>query len=428
MSTHGPQHDDFRAQSVDQHGGAAYDERFNNFPAAHTNSHGKLFDKFSQRPGVERYGEKWDEFPWKDMPVLHGTHYDEGFDSPSFDADKHGQLHDVFDGARVRYMYGGQDVEGIVLHTERDFAAVESREGDRHEVAIDQLLAYATAQGNPHADAKPKEATPGNTDTSVVGGPQGERPSGESATAMGGTRKSLDDALEVVKSLAPFDEASFDADVEGLGQDVEKSAAAAGAPGVSHLSTKKLTEAHAKFSDHYAAARIAGSHDRAAFSAQVLAATHAELAHRGVMSGGSPEPSRPSGTVSAVQKTDVEKDVDSQETAVQGEAVSEGANWCKTCQHYCRKVVQGTCPTCGNAVGVKKGWTATLDVLKEMRNPANPWQVEGHPIGYRTSTQKYLCQGCGKKHAQSGEAVALHADDAEAHSYGSCDNCGKAIK
>lgn len=545
MSTHGPQHDEFGTRRNDTHGGATYDEGFNSFAAAHSNAHGKLFDKFSERPGVDRYGEHWDEFPWKDIPSLHGQHYDEGYDSPSFDGGEHGQLHDVFRGARVRYMYGGRDVEGIVLDTQKEFAVVESREGDRHEVMLAQVLQYATAQGNPHAGKKPVEPLDNDSgditaieDGSQKPGPQGERPSGESRTANGGARveggsyddtvvthvksldetldvtksakltpvpgartlkdehgkpivsvatcghcgrswndaavssvtptpsgrcpfehkhvyKTLPEALEVVKTLVPFDEAEFDRDAYAFA-DVAKTSD--GSPGVAHLSTAKLTEAHSKFSDHYTAARITGNHERAHFAAHVLASIHHELATRGVMAEKPDEGHQPvtrglsmghqplrhktatddtdtakaSGLgkhfytrtgigkaryvtnhhdgvkthsdgsafydiaihnnkrdheafVSGLRKQGysessglktVGKSMDADETATQQQDVEGGpaANWCKHCQHYCRKVEAGKCPTCGGAVSVKKSWMDELDVLK---TPGTPQTVPG---------------------------------------------------
>lgn len=375
-ATHGPQHDEFHAQANDQHGGSRFDEGFSSFAAAHTAAHGKLFDKFSKRPGVDRYGERWDEFPWTDMPVLHGNHYDEGYDSPSFDAGVHGRLHDVFRGARVRYMQGGQDVEGVVLQTQRDFAEVEDREGNRHEVTLPQILAYATAQGNPHADAKPKEAIDYDADAIDAkerdphAGPQGERPSGESSRAMGGGKRS-----EVHYDESPFSNKrigaaldvlkvdTFDADVEKMFE------------GAKDLTDDMLEKAHHKFSDHYSVARIAGNHPRAALAAQVLAHVHSEMAKRGMehedpsVEGPTTRGVTPGKTPlkSSPDTADVGKAVDSQESATQGqdlEGANQGAAWCKQCSHYCRKVQDGKCPTCGGPVSVKKRWDASLDVLK----------------------------------------------------------------
>jgi hypothetical protein len=429
MSTHGPQHDEFRSQVADTHGGATYDEGFGGYPAAHSNAHGKLFDKFSERPGVDRYGERWDNFPWKDVPSLHGQHYDEGFDSPSFEGGEHGQLHDVFRGARVRYMYGGRDVEGIVLQTGREFATVESREGDRHEVMLTQVLQYAN-QGQP-SNPEGRTAEPATVDTSVVS----QKPS---APANGGERvdggsyddsvvthvKSFAETLEVVKSLdRPFDEAEFDRDAQALA-DVAKSNP--GNPGVAHLSTKKLTEAHAKFSDHYTAARLTGNHERAHFAANVLASVHHELATRGVMAEKPDEGALPvtrglsSGhqplrNKSATDADDVTKDVDSEETAIQGEGGGPAANWCKTCQHYCRKVTAGKCPTCGNAVGVKKDWTESLDVLKKMRSPAAPHMMVG----------SFKCSNCGhEKYHRGNEFKGGNKDDTARY----CADCGDKEK
>jgi hypothetical protein len=436
MSEHGPQFDEFPSNRSDTHGGATFDEGFNSFAAAHTNAHGKLFDKFSKRPGVDRYGEHWDNFPWKDVPSLYGQHHDEGFDSPTFEGGEHGRLHDVFRGSRVRYMYGGQDVEGVVLDTQRGFAVVESREGDRHEVTLPQILQYATDSGQP-SDPAGRTAEPATVDTSIVT----QKPS---APANGGERteggsyddsvvthvKSLGEALEVVKTLdRPFDEAEFDRDVADFAE-VAKSFV-----GVHHMSTKKLTEAHAKFSDHYTAAKMTGNHDRASFAAQVLASTHAELHARGVMAEKPDEGShpvtrglsaghQPLRNKSATDDADVSKDMDSEETAVQGDT-NEGANWCKTCQHYCRKVEAGKCPTCGGPVGVKKSWMDELDVLKGEEDPDGSVsaRLNRTPIGRRFNNGKVLCPGCSSKQpSRSGPSRPVYKHD------GNCGSCGKAMK
>jgi endogenous inhibitor of DNA gyrase (YacG/DUF329 family) len=71
-------------------------------------------------------------------------------------------------------------------------------------------------------------------------------------------------------------------------------------------------------------------------------------------------------------QVDVAKSVDSSETAVQGDTDGggEGKAWCGQCKHYCRKVEDGKCPTCGSSVRVKKFAERLPDVVKRLRERA----------------------------------------------------------
>lgn len=212
MGTHGPQHDNFRADSGAHHGGARFDE---DFPVkVGADSHGKLFDQFSEKPGVDRYGERWDNFPWREMPAKHGQQFDSEFGQPTaLDGGEHGTWHDVFRGGAVRYIQGGRDYEGVILETHADHAVVRSREGEQHEIGLGQVMAYcdaASLQGNPHVEEFIERAEPSPFDVEIEGeyldaqgsvpipGPQGERPSGESRTARGGGRSSASTDLPPV--------------------------------------------------------------------------------------------------------------------------------------------------------------------------------------------------------------------------------------
>lgn len=340
MTDHGPQFDNFRAQSGFQHGGATFDEDFR--AASASEAHGKLFDKFPKRPGVDRYGERWDDFPWKDVPSRHGGNYDEGFASRTAHSGDHGTWFDEFRGAAVRYMVEGADYEGVVEETHPDHMVVRSREGARHEVIPDQLLAYATGMGNPFAGDSPKAAE--TVDLASIGassmpGPQGERPSGESHTAMGGGRHSLDVSAGQSKVANKTEDDDLD---------VTKTWPTVGAKG------------------HYWHSMLGKS---------IPVTVHRTPDKRGYMHVKMPKEHGgeirrvPAGVVSQ-HPPKVGKSVDSSETAAQkkDDGGSTGQKWCKTCKHYCRRTPGGKCPTCGNAVTdtTRKSFDAGLDVIKEL--------------------------------------------------------------
>ena len=215
---HGALYDNFTAQARSRHG-AQHDEFHREGGKGGMD---RLTDKFPQRKGVDRYGERFDDFGWIDVDGGHGLLYDEGFSTPTAHTGDHGTWHDQFrPGTQVRYMSDGADYEGVVISLHAGYAKVRSREGADHEVLPSQVLQFRTAEAadHPQQHTQSVTATPGHTDTSVVGGPQGERPSGRSRTAMGGgarrkpdagmdspvthvTGKTLDETIAEVRKLA----------------------------------------------------------------------------------------------------------------------------------------------------------------------------------------------------------------------------------
>ena len=143
--THGPQHDNFRAQSGEHHGGAQHDEAFR--PAKADRPHGAQHDEFGT-PSVadQKHGAQWDEFPWEPMPVLHGSQFDQNFaERAALTSGEHGTWHDVFRGAKVRAIVSGADVEGTVLNTGDDHAFIETSGGARHEIGLGQIREFRRA-------------------------------------------------------------------------------------------------------------------------------------------------------------------------------------------------------------------------------------------------------------------------------------------
>ncbi len=377
MGTHGPQHDNFRADSGAHHGGARFDE---DFPVkVGADSHGKLFDQFSEKPGVDRYGERWDNFPWREMPAKHGQQFDSEFGQPTaLDGGEHGTWHDVFRGGAVRYIQGGRDYEGVILETHADHAVVRSREGEQHEIGLGQVMAYcdaASLQGNPHVEEFIERAQPSPFDFSAEGevfdaqegvphpGPQGERPSGESRSAQGGGRRSL------AADTPPVVEQVTGKTVRGEAGAVlsNLASAAVGAPTPTADVTKKPSrtcsiclnprrQAHTYRFTH----EESGETHRA-----ILCPTCAKK-----MIGDLPE--QLPGWKG--ERAGVKKTADSSETATQSQDLEGGATqvWCPKCRHECRDARDGRCPTCGSQVTDKvpdaektdPAWMDSLDVLK----------------------------------------------------------------
>lgn len=201
-TTHGPLHDEFTATSRDPHG-AQQDEGYRD--GKPSRAHGKLLDQFAKPPGVDRYGEHWDEFGWKAMPAMHGLRFDSDFSQPAaLDGGDHGTWHDVFrGGTQVRYIVNGIDYEGVVENTGSDHVAVRSREGARHELGLGQIkeLRWATQSGQ--GDGRKPVAQPGKTADSAPSS-KADAPSAHNTKAHGAGRQQLD----------ATEKTSDDADVE----------------------------------------------------------------------------------------------------------------------------------------------------------------------------------------------------------------------
>ena len=105
MSDHGALFDTFRGQATHDHDGSYYDS-FRQGSAGSGDSHGTLFDQgFRDSSRVGSHGERWDQFDWKAMPVLHGDRFDETFSEPSAFSGTHGSWFDAFrGGAATRFI------------------------------------------------------------------------------------------------------------------------------------------------------------------------------------------------------------------------------------------------------------------------------------------------------------------------------------
>lgn len=371
MSGHGPQFDQFSRQTGSPHGGATFDEGFG-LSATHASAaHGKLFDQFATRPGVDRYGEHFDEFGWQDMPTLHGRHFDEGFASSGSDTAHdnthgHGTWFDAFrGGAEIRCMIDGADYEGTIVDCNADHAVVQTREGGRHEVDYDQILRWRPANGGkPSRDTKRGGMHKPETDTSVVG----SAPTSPSVSANGGhlsdrvhsmpsesivANKTTDEALEVEKGGRRGSPVPAPPGTPQERRTQRIAAAGKKQPEVRHGGFSCKGCGHADWRMHPVIDKTGKP--------------SSQIGMKGCASCGTMHPTRIGKT--SGEALDVSKDVDASETAVQAkdqEAPADGAGkaWCKTCSHYCKKVQDGHCPTCGGPVSVRKSLADTLDLLK----------------------------------------------------------------
>lgn len=209
--SHGPQHDEFHAQSRDPHG-AEHDEF--GTPTAPAAAHGAEHDEFDRQPVAQdtKHGAQFDEFDWTQMPALHGQLMDSDFDQPAaLDGGEHGTWHDVFrGGTEVRYMYGGKDFEGVALNTGSDHLIVQPSNGGpngggRHEIGLGQIkeLRRMTRLGGPAEDRHPV-AQPGKTRDHAPRS-SAEAPSAHSRSAQGGGERAegaMDGSVFANKTLA----------------------------------------------------------------------------------------------------------------------------------------------------------------------------------------------------------------------------------
>jgi ssDNA-binding Zn-finger/Zn-ribbon topoisomerase 1 len=171
---HGSLFDLFPDRPQSLHGGARFDEGFN--LQAKDAPKGRNFDEWGKPSrDVASHGPVWDEFGWKDMPESHGgLLFDEGFDSPSANQTSRGPLYDLFEpSTQVKFIYDGQDAEGIVDHVREDgIVMVTPRAGgDAVEVGVEQFLAYKS----PSVDNA----------TTIAPESDAESPSARDATAHG---------------------------------------------------------------------------------------------------------------------------------------------------------------------------------------------------------------------------------------------------
>lgn len=206
--SHGPLFDEFHAQSGSPHNGAQADSF--NAERADATPHGELMDDGYRAadpvtPGG--HGEKWDSFPWTDMPLIHGAHWDSDFAAPAMLNDvEHGTWMDVFRGGnqQVRAIVDGKDVEAQVIECHPDHVKIKTRDGSIAEAALSQLRAF---RGPAPSRTSIKSASVGHTDAPITAS-SADAPSAHSAKASGGhlpqTHKTIDEALaglDVLKSV-----------------------------------------------------------------------------------------------------------------------------------------------------------------------------------------------------------------------------------
>src|SRR3954447_20387096 len=113
--SHGPQFDEFRADSGNPHNGAQADTGYGTRGAE---PHGGLtFDEAFTAAAVNTaHGSRWDDFGFQAMPFGHGARFDTNFNEPAMGDPAHGTWHDVFrGGAQVRLIADGRDVEAVVI-------------------------------------------------------------------------------------------------------------------------------------------------------------------------------------------------------------------------------------------------------------------------------------------------------------------------
>lgn len=198
MSKHGPQFDEFHAQSGEHHGGAVFDEHHGG-PSANAGTDAVTQTYREASPGT-RFGPLWDQTGWKQMPEHYGRFMDSNFREHAAHTGPHGTWMDVFSGGtEVRADVGGiAGTEAVVIECHPDHAVLELRRprhadgGGRVEVNIGQIREWrhATQQGQSQETRKPA-AHPGNT-TAPKRASAAEAPSAHNRRARGGGRHEVD--------------------------------------------------------------------------------------------------------------------------------------------------------------------------------------------------------------------------------------------
>jgi hypothetical protein len=239
MADHGLLFDQFPATRRSEHGGSQFDEGFSE--QAVNDAHGKLYDLF----GVPRdadllKGEHFDEFGWKDVPVGHGALFDSDFRTEVPDS-PHGTWFDALDGAQVRFVCNGVNLEGTVINVKDDYATV-STSGSEVEVSLQQFLQYRSPALDNHSPGLPDETAeelPSARNETAHGAFDGARSAtetGERVVRVGDGPgnpdarteapaglhstfdhlKTAEDALDVIKGVGSFYKKSWDLARNGL--------------------------------------------------------------------------------------------------------------------------------------------------------------------------------------------------------------------
>lgn len=391
MSDHGAHFDVFTQQTGGAHGGAEYDLGFS--LQAQADPHGQHFDRFTKSGGVTKHGERWDEFGWQEMPRHHGRNFDDSFGSPTANTGPHGTWFDVFSGGtQLRYLSdGNSEYEAVVVDLDADHAVVERKDGKREEIELAQILMWRDGVATDiNADAEPDRPAPGMPEDAARGGAiaslntesiprsDAEAPSAHSATAAGGgERQTIDPQVETpVLSLKVVGDVTDVGKLQVTGKAM-KNAVEAHSTNLAHIANGdygkvKCPSCGTSNKDGYDIGHTPMHGSSMGKSKMFGSCRSCGFGHT------FPPPKSVAPKRSKLAKTDddeldVAKSVDSSETAVQSQDLEgkpgnqqAGANWCPHCQHTCRKVEDGKCPTCGGPVRVKK----TQDTLAELRKMA----------------------------------------------------------
>lgn len=402
---HGALFDSFPQELRSLHGGAKFDEGFQLQPKDAPK--GATYDEFGAPVAASTaHGQVWDEWGWKEMPEIHGgTLYDEDFDSPSANAGSRGPLFDLFEpSTQVKYIYDGQDAEGIVDHVREDGVAMVSprKGGNAVEVGLEQFLAYrspsvdnatTTASGSgaeaPSAHSSDAHGGP-RTAAPNPGQPVEPTPQGEHKDARSGGDADWSIVDHVKSALGMVDVTKDDAAGERLvghaathlQHAMRFHAEGAQWKGAASRGGEALGEASARLRPNHPAHRgIAQAHEhvRAALGGEKVrehtpgASVHEHLAnaHRHVVSTGYVNTAKTARFPSELLEShsewagvsSVAKEVTVAETAIQAEegrstlAGAKGAgSYCPECREKKSKLTDdGRCPDCNTALKAHDG-------------------------------------------------------------------------
>lgn len=384
---HGPLFDNFRAQSGHPHGGATFDAGFG--LQGLQDPHGNLFDRFEKPQAGALHGSLYDEFGWRPMPNDHGHTFDSDFSEPvALDGSEgHATWFDAFTGGtQVRYTYDGLQYEGVVIDLDADEATIDSG-GKRHGIGIEQILEWREAPAANIGNRPGTTAEPGNTDTSVVRGPQGERPSGESHEAMGGGERTQPRPGWETAVIALKDNPEA---LDVLKRMITKPSG----PVVGHVSIS--TAGGSGHINYHCKSCGPPAHSTRGFEI-----------YRGEGAG------KTCATCKKPLESGVAKSVESTETAVQSQDLEGGGKTahCPHCDHTCKKPRDGKCPECGTKV-VYKTEETDGDVEKSIGGQIELSRNTGKGVGRPCPTRG--CSGTMKKLHEPSPRGTLH-----------CASCGR---
>lgn len=383
---HGAHFDVFTQQSGSPHGGAEYDTGFG--LQGLVDPHGEHFDRFTKSGGVTKHGERWDEFGWKEMPSYHGRNFDSDFNSPTAHTGEHGTWFDTFSGGtQLRYVADGNaEYEGVVIDLSADHAVVERRGGKRDEIELNQILMWREGNATDiNVSAEPDRPAPGFQQDAARGGAiasmntesipesDAEAPSAHDAAARGGgERETIDPQLETpVMTLKVVGEVFDVGKLQVTGKSMQN-AVETHSSNLAHIANGdyhkvKCPGCGTSNKDGYDLGHKPMKGPKMGQSKMFGSCRNCGFGHTFPPPKQAPQ-KRSKLAKSEDEGIDVDKSVDTSETAVQGSTEGgEGKVWCASCQHYCRRDEHGKCPTCGGSVKVRK---AVADIIADIRKRA----------------------------------------------------------